>query len=241
MSESARLMDFDAIIVGAGMGGGALAYRLTSKGYKVLMLERGLPQNSWNPKWTGEFAARVKAQYGRFWPTPFLIEAILHPLLRYYLQRISRNKIIVTSILEDSPSFENRIQIDRTASAQGHLNEFTINYQITSQDQQRLQASRSHYKKLFSPLKGRILKVAEDNSFLAHACGTCRMSENPSQGVTNSSGRVHGIKNLFVADASLFVTSASVNPALTVGALALKVAEDFINTLENRSSHARSL
>jgi len=58
-----------------------------------------------------------------------------------------------------------------------------------------------------------------------HNLGTCRMSENPSDGVCNSYGQTHDIKNLFISDGSQFTTGAAENPTLTIVTLAIRQAE----------------
>jgi choline dehydrogenase-like flavoprotein len=55
--------------------------------------------------------------------------------------------------------------------------------------------------------------------------GGCRMGEDPRTSVTDTWGRVHGHKDLYVADASLFPAASEVNPYLTIMALADRVAE----------------
>jgi choline dehydrogenase-like flavoprotein len=57
-----------------------------------------------------------------------------------------------------------------------------------------------------------------------HQAGTCRMGTDPATSVTDPDGRVHGHDNLWVADASVHVTNGSVNPALTIMALAHRLA-----------------
>ena len=57
-----------------------------------------------------------------------------------------------------------------------------------------------------------------------HNLGTCRMSENPRDGVVNQFGQSHDIPNLFVSDGSQFTTSAGCNPTLTIVALVLRQA-----------------
>ena len=57
-----------------------------------------------------------------------------------------------------------------------------------------------------------------------HQAGTCRMSAEPVDGVVDTSGRVHGHDNLFLADGSVHVTNGGFNPALTILALALRTA-----------------
>jgi choline dehydrogenase-like flavoprotein len=59
----------------------------------------------------------------------------------------------------------------------------------------------------------------------SHNMGTNRMSEKPSDGVVNKWGQSHDVPNLFISDGSQFVTSASVNPTLTIVALAIRQAE----------------
>jgi choline dehydrogenase-like flavoprotein len=61
-----------------------------------------------------------------------------------------------------------------------------------------------------------------------HQAGTCRMSSDPADGVTDTTGRVHGHDNLFVADASVHVTNGSFNPTLTTMALAMRTADEVI-------------
>ena len=63
----------------------------------------------------------------------------------------------------------------------------------------------------------RIIAVA------SHPMGTCRMSVEPDEGVVDPDGRVHGLDNLFVADASVFPTALGVNPQVTVMAIGLMV------------------
>ena len=46
-------------------------------------------------------------------------------------------------------------------------------------------------------------------------------------------GRSHDVKNLFIVDGSLFVTSGGVNPTSTIQALALYVADQMKQRLAN--------
>ena len=54
--------------------------------------------------------------------------------------------------------------------------------------------------------------------------GTARMGDDPATSVLDRWGRAHDVPNLFVVDASLFVTSAPINPTSTIQALALRTA-----------------
>lgn len=64
-----------------------------------------------------------------------------------------------------------------------------------------------------------------DNFQATHVFGTCRMGDRPETSVTDSFGRSHRWRNLFIADASLFPTSGGgEGPSLTIAALALRSA-----------------
>ncbi|WP_405371744.1 MULTISPECIES: GMC family oxidoreductase [unclassified Microbacterium] len=58
-----------------------------------------------------------------------------------------------------------------------------------------------------------------------HTLGTCRMSDDPGDGVVDASGRSHEIDNLWICDNSTFPSSLTANPALTQMALGLRTAD----------------
>jgi choline dehydrogenase-like flavoprotein len=59
-----------------------------------------------------------------------------------------------------------------------------------------------------------------------HHMGTTRMHADPRRGVVDARGRVHGLGNLYVAGSSVFPTSGSAPPTLTLVALAMRLADD---------------
>ncbi|MDH3402424.1 MAG: GMC family oxidoreductase [Acidobacteriota bacterium] len=56
-----------------------------------------------------------------------------------------------------------------------------------------------------------------------HHMGTTRMSADPASGVVDPECRLHGVDNVFVAGSSVFATSGSSNPTLTLVALAVRL------------------
>jgi choline dehydrogenase-like flavoprotein len=68
------------------------------------------------------------------------------------------------------------------------------------------------------------------NKNTTHQCGTLCFGEDPRTSVLDPYCRAHDIENLFVVDASFFPSSAAVNPALTIAAQALRVAEHIRET-----------
>ena len=58
----------------------------------------------------------------------------------------------------------------------------------------------------------------------AHPLGGCVMGETREQGVVDPNGQVWGYPNLYAADGSIIPTALSVNPSLTISALAERIA-----------------
>jgi choline dehydrogenase-like flavoprotein len=60
---------------------------------------------------------------------------------------------------------------------------------------------------------------------LGHGVGVARMGRDPSDSVVDSSGNVHHVAGLYVADASALPSAGAVNTGLTIAALALRTAD----------------
>jgi len=58
----------------------------------------------------------------------------------------------------------------------------------------------------------------------SHQCGTAVAGTDPARSVLDPMCRSHEVPNLFVVDGAFFPSSAALNPALTIGANALRVA-----------------
>lgn len=61
--------------------------------------------------------------------------------------------------------------------------------------------------------------------YLWHEVGTARFGEDPSTSVLDPNCQVHGIKGLYVVDASTLPSAGAVNTALTIVALALRAGD----------------
>lgn len=59
----------------------------------------------------------------------------------------------------------------------------------------------------------------------SHQCGTVVLGDDPARSVLDRYCRSHEVRNLFVIDGSFFPSSAALNPALTIMAQALRVAD----------------
>jgi len=64
-----------------------------------------------------------------------------------------------------------------------------------------------------------------------HIIGTARMGDDPAASVVDRELRSHDQPNLFVVGSSVFPTSATANPTLTIAALSLRAASAVTATL----------
>lgn len=67
-------------------------------------------------------------------------------------------------------------------------------------------------------------EVVSSGLSTTHMQGSARMGSDPVRSVVDATGQAHDVTGLYVGDASLVPASLSVNPSLTVMALAAKVA-----------------
>ena len=65
---------------------------------------------------------------------------------------------------------------------------------------------------------------------VGHQNGTCRMGTDPATSVLDPQCKAHQLDNLYLADASVFVSASAVNPSLTIIANSLRVAKHLLET-----------
>ncbi|MBS1815400.1 MAG: GMC family oxidoreductase [Acidobacteria bacterium] len=63
---------------------------------------------------------------------------------------------------------------------------------------------------------------------VGHQNGTCRMGNDPRISVLDPHCKAHDLDNLYVVDASCFVSASAVNPSLTIIANAIRVADHIL-------------
>ncbi|MCL5068440.1 MAG: GMC family oxidoreductase N-terminal domain-containing protein [Thaumarchaeota archaeon] len=72
--------------------------------------------------------------------------------------------------------------------------------------------------------------------FSAHLMGSCRMNSEDSLGATNPEGELYGVRNLFIADGSIFPTSLGVNPMITIMSMAKRTSTSVAIRLAQNNS-----
>lgn len=127
----------------------------------------------------------------------------------------------VTLVGEVLPNENNRITLSEEKDEYG-LPRAKVSFSYGDNDQKLIQHAVGTMSDILQAAGGNVEFVVPDT---AHLMGGCRMGEDASSSVVNSFGQTHDIPNLFICDASIFVTSGAGNPTNTVMALAERSAE----------------
>ncbi|MGH6862210.1 MAG: GMC oxidoreductase [Phyllobacterium sp.] len=132
------------------------------------------------------------------------------------LDRFCAHSVDFLAMSEDMPKPESRVRIDGDRIILHWIrSNWTAHRQLVAQVKSLLRAAGF-------PL---VLAKAFDRKTPSHQCGTIRMGSDPAQAPLDIHCRAYQHPNLFVVDAAFLPTSAAVNPALTIAAQALRVAD----------------
>ena len=149
-------------------------------------------------------AAMLSSGAGRFLPGPVLAQ----------LAGRSTDWLVMS---EDIPHPDNRVEL----TGDGRIR---VAWRPTNLASHRrlIRRARAALRQAGYPLIFQQRLGVESNP---HQCGTARFGQDPATSVLDDVCRAHDVPNLFVLDASFFPSSAAVNPALTIAAQALRVAD----------------
>ena len=152
--------------------------------------------------WKPEFALDYLAEHSiDFW---LQSEDLPHPDNRV---TINPEGQIVLSIHETNLEGHKRL----TAKLKGMLGDIGLHDQLMN---------RSLYLGKDIPIGG-----------TAHQAGTIRFGRDPKTSALDVNCKAHDLDNLYVVDASFFVSIAAVNPSLTIIANALRVGDHLLERL----------
>ena len=137
-----------------------------------------------------------------------------------------RRSVVVMVMTEDLPEPDQRVVLTDRIEADG-LPGVRVEYRLSpasrrmldfgldrAEDVLRAAGARSILRLPLAPLAG------------WHLLGTARMGDDPARSVVDGRGRCHAVRDLMVVDGAVFPTVGAVNPGSTIGALALKLADD---------------
>lgn len=135
----------------------------------------------------------------------------------------------VTLVGEVLPSVHNQVSLADETDEYG-IRRAKVTFSYGENDKKLIDHAVHTMSSILEAEGGKVDFVVPDT---AHMMGGCKMGNDPTTSVTNSYGQTHDIPNLFICDASLFVTSGAGNPTNTVMSLALRTA-DYISSSAKR-------
>ncbi|MCI0359181.1 MAG: GMC family oxidoreductase [Planctomycetaceae bacterium] len=148
----------------------------------------------------------------------------------FALDQMARHAVDFWLTTEDLPDPKNRV----TLNSKG---EIQLAYRFNNQEPARrlkakLQFMLEHldcHQHLLpnSVYFGKHIPIAG----VGHQAGTCRFGTDPRTSVLDVNCKAHELDNLYVVDASFFVSIAAVNPSLTIIANALRVGDHLLKRL----------
>jgi choline dehydrogenase-like flavoprotein len=127
---------------------------------------------------------------------------------------------------EGLPSESNTVTLDPEMRDSRGLPSARVSYEWGDNDVKLASAARDKAAEMMSASGARRVRIGLN--YGAHAMGGCRMGNDPTSSVVDEFGRSHDVKNLYICDTSVFVTSAGVNPTLTAMAIADRTADQMI-------------
>jgi choline dehydrogenase-like flavoprotein len=119
---------------------------------------------------------------------------------------------------EDLPTPHNRVTVDRA----GRIH---VSWRRTNYDRHEMLLAKAKSVLRKAGYVG-IFEQRFDIALNSHMCGTAVAGNDPATSVLDPLCRAHEVENLWVVDSSFFPSSGAQNPALTIGAQALRVAAE---------------
>jgi choline dehydrogenase-like flavoprotein len=127
---------------------------------------------------------------------------------------------------EDLPEEHNRVTLDPVLKDSHGIPAPRIDYTIGENTNRMFDHAIARAKEIMAAGGARDVNIMRPLLYAGwHLLGTARMGNDPERSVVNAWGRAHDVKNLFIVDGSIFVTSGGVNPTSTIQALALYIAD----------------
>ena len=162
------------------------------------------------------------------------ILSVVRNIQRKFLHTFDKRTISVFRLInmsEQAPNPLSRISLSLRKDRFGK-NLVQLDWRLSAIDLQSVTRSQEILgRELFKAGLGRLyVELNEDTPPQTitggwHQMGTTRMHKDPKRGVVDENSKIHGISNLFVAGPSVFPTCGYANPALTIVALCIRLAD----------------
>jgi choline dehydrogenase-like flavoprotein len=141
-------------------------------------------------------------------------------------RRLFDHQAGMVSICEDLPEAHNRVTLDPYLKDAHGIPAPRISYRLSENSRRMLDHSVARGSDILRAAGATDIVTRAPLPYAGwHLLGTARMGDDPRHSVVNAWGRSHDVRNLFIIDGSVFVTSGGVNPTSTIQALALYIAD----------------
>jgi choline dehydrogenase-like flavoprotein len=137
----------------------------------------------------------------------------------------------VNVTLELEPAVENRIRLDPARRDGWGRPHAVLRAGWTARDRRTRERGLALQRELAGLLAPPAAAPPAPDLRWFHPAGGCRMGSDERSGVVDRDCKVFGVDNLWVAGASVFTTSGSGNPTLTIVALALRLGDHLLTRL----------
>jgi choline dehydrogenase-like flavoprotein len=153
------------------------------------------------------------------WAGHVLADGHWGPALREYM-RDYNHWAVLGSLCELLPYPDNRVTLSHETDSAG-MPIARFDYTQSDNDKANIAYAAQVIEAIWEAAGAQdTLKIAR----YAHLVGGCRMGMKPQHSVVDATNRVWGLNNLFVCDGSVFPTQGAANPALTIMAVADRLA-----------------
>jgi choline dehydrogenase-like flavoprotein len=141
-------------------------------------------------------------------------------------RELAYHRLQIGIACEDLPEEHNQVTLDPILKDSNGIPAAKIDYVISENTSRMMEHGIARASDILTAAGAKNLYTSRTilNS-PGHLLGTARMGNDPERSVVNAWGRSHDVKNLFIVDGSIWVTSGGVNPTSTIQALALYVAD----------------
>lgn len=135
-------------------------------------------------------------------------------------------QLVLAIVCEDLPEVENRIELDPNRQDRFGDPGVKIHYALHGNTKKMMIHGMNRGRELMAAAGAvRSSAYGPVRNTGWHLMGTARMGNEAREAVVNAQGRVYDTENLYVVDSSVFVTASCVNPANTIQAVALMLAD----------------
>jgi choline dehydrogenase-like flavoprotein len=140
----------------------------------------------------------------------------------------------LAAICEDLPDPGNCVTLDPSLKDSHGIPAPRVTYRLSDNSRKMLDFGAARGAEVLRAAGAREVQAEKPWKVAGwHLMGTARMGTDPQRSVVNEWGRCHDVRNVFIVDGSIFVTSAGVNPCSPIQALALYIADTMKKNLAN--------